>query len=1118
MLNLVLDTVPQSIFWKDRNSVYLGCNKMFAQDAGLAHPEEVIGKTDFDLPWTQAEAEAFQADDAEVMRNNAARLHIIQQQHNADGKQVCLDTSKVPLTNGEVLGVLSVYEDVTARRAAEAQIKRLTELYAALSQCNQAIVRCTSEEELFQEICRDAVQFGGMKMAWIGLLDEASHKVKPVACYGMGIENLDGIEISDDADEPSGRGPIGIVMRENQPFWCQDYLNEPLLALWHERGARCGWAASAALPLHRQGKVIGVFTLYAGEVNAFDEPARNLLVEMAMDIGYALDRFILQAEKNQVVEELRESEARNRLILDMAMDAVVSANQDGRVIGWNREAERMFGYASDQAIGRDLAELIVPPVHRQAHRQGMQRYVETGSATIIGKRIEITAMHADGSEFPIELTIAAVQRQGHYLFNAFVRDISERKRSEGALRKHEADLSQFKSTLDQSLDGVFIFQPETLLFSYVNMGAVQQVGYSEGELLQMTPLDIKTKFTEQHFREKLKELQDGSESVNTFETVHRHKDGHDIPVEVVLQLVHHGEAGGRFIAFSRDISERKRAEETLRIAASTFEIQQAILITDADANILRVNQAFQDITGYCEQELIGHNPRLFQSGQHDATFYQDMWTALLGKGKWSGEIWDRRKSGEIYPKSMTITAVHDDNHRVTHYVSVFRDISNLKKSEQEIHQLAFYDPLTQLPNRRLLMDRLQKAMAVSMRSGHYGALLFLDLDHFKMINDTQGHAMGDLLLTEVANRLQTCVREGDSVARLGGDEFVVLLEELSNQSDEAATRAEMVAEKIRTELNKTYLLKDFQCQTTPSIGLCLFRGHLESVEDLLMHADVAMYQAKSSGRNAIRFFDPKMQTALEMRADLEADLNQALAEQQFQLYYQVQVDSLHRPMGAEVLIRWQHPERGLVYPDQFIPLAEETGLIVPIGLWVLQAACAQLNEWQNNALTRDLTLAVNVSAKQLRQPDFVSQVQRTLLTSGAKPSSLKLELTESTVLENVDDTIAKMREIKILGVNFSMDDFGTGYSSLQYLKRLPLDQIKIDRSFVRDITSDPNDAAIVQTIIAMTQALGLSVIAEGVETTDQLEFLDLRGCHAFQGYLFSKPVPVEQFEILLKLG
>ncbi|BAN36076.1 PAS/PAC sensor-containing diguanylate cyclase/phosphodiesterase [Sulfuricella denitrificans skB26] len=565
-----------------------------------------------------------------------------------------------------------------------------------------------------------------------------------------------------------------------------------------------------------------------------------------------------------------------------------------------------------------------------------------------------------------------------------------------------------------------------------------------------------------------------------------------------------------------DITEHKTAEEDLRVAAATFETQEAILITDSDAKIMRVNPAFQEITGYSKEEVIGQNPRILQSGRHDAAFYQAMWAALRDTGKWSGEVWDKRKNGEIYPKSMTITAVYDDNQQVSNYVAVFTDISQRKQSEQEIHQLAFYDPLTQLPNRRLLMDRLQQAMAVSARSGRHGALLFLDLDHFKIINDTRGHAMGDLLLIEVARRLQTCVREGDSVARLGGDEFVVVLEELSSRQDEAATLTELVAEKIRNKLSQPYALKEYECHTTPSIGISLFHGHLESVDDLLQHADVAMYQAKAAGRNAIRFFDPQMQTALDMRADLEADLRHALEKRQFRLYYQIQVDRLHRPLGAEVLLRWAHPERGLVFPDQFIPLAEETGLIVPIGLWVLETACTQLKAWQRDALTRDLTVAVNVSARQFHQANFVAQVQRVLLESGAPPAQLKLELTESVVLENIEDTIGKMHEIKKLGVSFSMDDFGTGYSSLSQLKRLPLDQIKIDRSFVRDIAFDSNDAAIVHATIAMSQALGLNVIAEGVETEAQREFLDHHGCHAFQGYLFSKPVPLELFEEKLK--
>ena len=452
---------------------------------------------------------------------------------------------------------------------------------------------------------------------------------------------------------------------------------------------------------------------------------------------------------------------------------------------------------------------------------------------------------------------------------------------------------------------------------------------------------------------------------------------------------------------------------------------------------------------------------------------------------------------------------------MTHYVAVSSDISQRKLDEQKIHQLAFYDPLTSLPNRRLLMDRMKQAFAVSMRSGQYGALMFLDLDHFKILNDTKGHDIGDLLLMEVAKRLGSSVRGTDTVARLGGDEFVVVLGSLGAIAEEAATKSKLVAEKVRAALSRPYLLGDNTHHTTPSIGIVLFRGHQDSLDNLFKHADTAMYQAKLAGRNAIRFYDPEMQAALAARSELEAELHQALEKQQFRLYYQIQVDSLRRPLGAEALLRWEHPERGLVAPMQFIPLTEETGLIVPIGQWVLQTACAQLKAWQDNALTRDLTLAVNVSARQFHQPDFVDQVQRALQESGAKPAHLKLELTESTVLGNIQDTIAKMREIKMLGVSFSMDDFGTGYSSLQYLKRLPLDQIKIDRSFVNDISSDPNDAAIVQTIIAMTHALGLNVIAEGVETEAQRDFLDKHGCHAFQGYLFGKPVPIEQFEAAL---
>jgi diguanylate cyclase (GGDEF)-like protein/PAS domain S-box-containing protein len=539
------------------------------------------------------------------------------------------------------------------------------------------------------------------------------------------------------------------------------------------------------------------------------------------------------------------------------------------------------------------------------------------------------------------------------------------------------------------------------------------------------------------------------------------------------------------------------------------------MLTDAEVNIIEVNPAFTRITGYSPEEIRGRPPHWLSSGRQNRNFYAEMWRVINTKGHWQGEIWNRRKNGEVYPEWLSINPVADKSGVLTNYVAIFSDISERKEAEAQIHQLAFFDPLTNLPNRRLLMDRLQKAFADSARSKEHGAVLFLDLDNFKTLNDTKGHDIGDLLLAEVAKRLNLCVRDGDTVARLGGDEFVVVLESLSASADEAATQAELVAEKIRSALNQACQLKDQQYHTTPSIGIVLFLGHRDSLDDLLKYADIAMYQAKTAGRNTIRFYDPAMQAALEARIKLEIELRQALKEQQLRLYYQVQVDHMYRPMGAEALLRWNHPGQGLVPPMQFIPLAEETGLIVPIGLWVLQTACEQLRAWQYHELTRDLTLSVNVSAKQFRQADFILQVQRVLQESGAKPAMLKLELTESTVLENVEDTINKMRELKMLGVGFSMDDFGTGYSSLQYLKRLPLDQIKIDQSFVRDISTDPNDAVIVQTIIAMTEALGLDVMAEGVETEVQQEFLHMRGCRAFQGYLFGMPEQIEQFELLL---
>jgi diguanylate cyclase (GGDEF)-like protein/PAS domain S-box-containing protein len=532
------------------------------------------------------------------------------------------------------------------------------------------------------------------------------------------------------------------------------------------------------------------------------------------------------------------------------------------------------------------------------------------------------------------------------------------------------------------------------------------------------------------------------------------------------------------------------------------------------------NEAAIITLGYANrEELLNVHPSKLSpprqpDGQESYAKAESMMAIARDKGLHRFEWIHTKADGTNFVAEVTLSIIDPADRKIIY--CVWRDISERKKAEEDIFRLAFFDPLTKLPNRRMLLDRLQQAMSISTRRGRYGAVMFLDLDHFKKVNDKQGHEMGDLLLIEAAQRLQSCVRKCDSVTRLGGDEFVVLLEELSNLTDAAATQAELVAEKIRNELSQPCMLKSYECHITPSIGISMFCDDRNNAEELIKQADGAMYQAKTAGRNTIRFFDPQTQTTLDKRAALEEDLKLALARQQFQLYYQIQMTSLHTAFGAEALIRWIHPERGLVSPDQFIPLAEETGLILPIGNWVLETACAQLKAWQQNALTRNLVLAVNVSAKQFRQTEFISQVQAAVQRHGINSNLLKLELTESLLLDNVEDTIATMNALNKIGVRISLDDFGTGYSSLQYLKRLPLDQLKIDQCFVRDIVADSSDESIVSTIIAMANILDLDVIAEGVETKEQRQHLLNNGCTHFQGYLYSKPIPIDQFEALLK--
>ncbi|MDO8448181.1 MAG: EAL domain-containing protein [Rhodoferax sp.] len=560
--------------------------------------------------------------------------------------------------------------------------------------------------------------------------------------------------------------------------------------------------------------------------------------------------------------------------------------------------------------------------------------------------------------------------------------------------------------------------------------------------------------------------------------------------------------------------ERKRDSEELY--RTTFE-KASIGVSRLDLNgrWLQVNHKLCEITGYSENEMLGLT-------YEDITHPEDVSSEVAGTSALiMGEIENLerekrylRKGGKSVWVHLRTSLVRAASGEPKYLVAVTTDITERKKAEERINELAYFDQLTGLPNRTLLLDRLQQTMAASSRDGSYGALLFIDLDNFKTLNDTLGHDMGDLLLKQVAQRLASCVREGDSVARLGGDEFVLMLTRLSRLNNEAAASTEKVADKILATLNEIYQLGHVAHHSTPSIGVTLFKGQQVAIDELMKQADLAMYKAKAAGRNAVRFFDPAMEATVMVRAALEHDLRQAIEKKQFVLHYQAQVVGDGRVTGAEVLLRWQHPQRGMVSPAEFIPAAEETGLILPLGHWVQQTACTQLALWATRPEMAHLTVAVNVSAHQFRQADFVAQVLDVLKSTGADPRRLKLELTESLLVANVEDVIEKMFALKAKGVGFSLDDFGTGFSSLSYLKRLPLDQLKIDQSFVRDVLSDPNDAAIAKTVIALGQSLGLGVIAEGVETAAQRDFLSDAGCHAYQGYFFSRPLPLEGFEQL----
>lgn len=582
-------------------------------------------------------------------------------------------------------------------------------------------------------------------------------------------------------------------------------------------------------------------------------------------------------------------------------------------------------------------------------------------------------------------------------------------------------------------------------------------------------------------------------------------EGEEGPLASLVSATEGEQSGLTLKAVLKENSQLKMALNAHAIVAST----------DARGVITAVNDKFCAISQYSREELIGHTHRVINSGHHPREFFQDLWRTIARGEVWSGEVCNRAKDGSLYWVQSTIVPFLDEAGKPEQYIAIRADITARKEAEAEAQRMALHDALTSLPNRRLMTDRLTQAIADKARHPGFGAVLLMDLDHFKEVNDTLGHATGDDLLKQTALRLAGCVREVDTVARLGGDEFVTILDDIGADLESAVLNAGRIAEKIRSTLAEPYQLGRQHWEVTPSIGIALFNSVHDTPEELIKRADIALYEAKDAGRNQQCFFNPSLQEEAINRALLMRDLRLALDNNELVLHYQPIVDEQKNILGFEALIRWIHPKHGPISPGTFIPLAEQTGLILPIGEWVLKTACAQLAEWGDDSQHEALTVAINVSARQLNQGDFVDTIKRVISQTGARADRLRLELTESMLQDNVGSTIVKMDALRLLGVRFSLDDFGTGYSSLSYLKRLPLDVLKIDKSFVDDIFADPSDAAIARTIIALARSLDIDVVAEGVETAEQLEWLLDHGCVLFQGYLFSPPVHKDQASKML---
>jgi diguanylate cyclase (GGDEF)-like protein/PAS domain S-box-containing protein len=799
---------------------------------------------------------------------------------------------------------------------------------------------------------------------------------------------------------------------------------------------------------------------------------------------------------------LAEEEARFQQAFEASPDPTWIISEQ-RFVACNDAAVRLLGYASREILANTHPSALSPELQPDGESSHAKAELMMKTAEERGvHRFEWVHRKADGGEFPAEVTLSRMMLKGRPVIYCVWRDISGRKEAEAKAQESQRLLF---AIVDNAPALISVFDTEGRLL-LCNRQFEKAVRHQRAEILgQQRPSFLPADVAAEHLANDRQVLRDGN--VLSIEESNLEDDGVHTYLTVKCPLYGSDEQAIAVVGISTDITARKKIENELLLASTVYDnTADGIVITEPDGTIVSINRAFTEITGYSEHEAVGAKPSILKSERQQEDYYQRMWASLRESGVWQGEIWNRRKNGELFPEWLTITALKDPLGEVRNYVGVFSDISAIKRSQADLERLAHFDPLTDLPNRVLFHDRLSHAFERAERYHHRVAVMLLDLDGFKTVNDSLGHPVGDRLLQLVAERLKTCVRVEDTVSRLGGDEFAIILAELDRGEDVID-----VARKILLSAQKPFDIGGHSALVTTSIGIAVFPDDGQQPDVLLRNADAAMYQAKESGRNTYRYYQQEMTQAAQKRLASERALRRGIENREFEVWYQPQVClASGQPLGAEALVRWRDPERGLISPLDFIPLAETTGLIVPLGEQVIQRVCQDAWQWLDAGL-KPGRLGINVAGPQLYRSDFVGLLRRSLEQYGLPPSVLEIEVTETFMLENPAQVRQILDALQAMGVTTAIDDFGTGYSSLSYLKQLPIDTLKIDRSFVADLPDNPHDVAITRAIVAMGRSLGFNVIAEGIETPAQRDFLQSEGCAEGQGYLFAKPMPANEY-------